>query len=90
VPFSLLHGILGAGARDCGWRGSCPGEQYVWGQGLHRLVRAMRTRFHDIDVDMVLVRLGAVGCVGTGDGHAHKKKKSINPNNFFNPNSTWR
>jgi len=25
-----------------------------------------------------------------GDGHAHKKKHSINPANFFNPNSTWR
>lgn len=26
----------------------------------------------------------------SGDGVQHKKKKSIDPNNFFNPNSTWR
>lgn len=28
--------------------------------------------------------------LSSGDGHAHKKKKGINPANFFNPNSTWR
>ena len=32
----------------------------------------------------------AAALAAHGDGHAHKKKKSINPNNFFNPNSTWR
>jgi len=26
----------------------------------------------------------------SGDGMAKKKKHSINPANFFNPNSTWR
>merc|ERR1719183_707850 len=32
----------------------------------------------------------AAALAAHGDGVAHKKKKSINPNNFFNPNSTWR
>jgi hypothetical protein len=30
------------------------------------------------------------GHLAAGDGVQHKKKKSIDPNNFFNPNSTWR